>query len=129
MLDASSTELKQVVTCIKLVNMLYIWHYGHMSIRPVPAKVVNSARELGAHVSTWRKLQGLTMAQVAERAGVTRDTVSRVERGEVTVGLDTFLGVLRALGRLDSVVDSLDPYDTDFGRARADQILPKRVRS
>ena len=129
MLDASSTELKQVVTCIKLVNMLYIWHYEHMSIRPVPAKVVNSARELGAHVSTWRKLQGLTMAQVAERAGVTRDTVSRVERGEVTVGLDTFLGVLRALGQLDSVVDSLDPYDTEFGRARADQILPKRVRS
>jgi len=128
-LYALFTAVKQVLTYIKLVNMLWVWHYEHMSIRPVPAKVVNSARELGAHVSTWRKLQGLTMAQVAERAGITRDTVSRVERGEVTVGLDTFLGVLRALGQLDSVVDSLDPYDTEFGRARADQILPKRVRS
>lgn len=99
-----------------------------MSTRPVPARVVHSAQEMGGYISTWRKLQGLTMSQVAERAGVTRDTVSRVERGEVTVGLDTFLGVVRALGRLDSVVDSLDPFETDFGRARADLILPKRVR-
>jgi transcriptional regulator with XRE-family HTH domain len=100
-----------------------------MATRPVPAKVVNSGKELGGYISTWRKLRGLTMSQVAERAGITRDTVSRLERGEVTVGLDTFLGVLRALDRLDAVVDSLDPFETDFGRARATQILPKRVRT
>lgn len=38
------------------------------------------------------------------------------------------LGVLRALGQLDALGKALDPYETDFGRARADQALPQRVR-
>ena len=42
--------------------------------------------------------------------------------------LETYLNVLRALGRLDDAVTALDPYETDLGRARADQVLPKRVR-
>lgn len=76
----------------------------------------------------WRKLQSLTAAQVADRAGVSRDTLRKLERGEVTVGLDVFLNVARVLGTLDRAVEALDPYETDLGRARADQALPKRVR-
>ena len=44
------------------------------------------------------------------------------------VGLDVFLAVARALGQLDRVVAVLDPYETDLGRARADETLPERVR-
>jgi hypothetical protein len=29
---------------------------------------------------------------------------------------------------LDQLVRSLDPYETELGRARADEILPQRVR-
>jgi hypothetical protein len=29
---------------------------------------------------------------------------------------------------LDQAVGALDPYETDLGRARADQRLPQRVR-
>jgi hypothetical protein len=36
--------------------------------------------------------------------------------------------VARALGVLDRVVGAFDPYETDLGRARADEVLPKRVR-
>jgi len=32
------------------------------------------------------------------------------------------------LGQLDRLVEALDPYGTDLGRARADQVLPTRVR-
>lgn len=39
-----------------------------------------------------------------------------------------FLKVSRALGQLDRVVEALDPYETDLGRARADWNLPQRVR-
>lgn len=72
---------------------------------------------------------GLTAAQVAERAGVHRLTVGRLERGDPQVGLGVFLTVARVLGRLDAVVTALDPYETDLGRARADDRLPRRVRS
>jgi transcriptional regulator with XRE-family HTH domain len=94
----------------------------------VPVRTRLAAERIGAHVTAWRKLQSLTAAQVADRAGVSRDTLRRLERGETTVGLDVFLNVARVLGTLDRVVEALDPYETDLGRARADQALPKRVR-
>jgi len=36
--------------------------------------------------------------------------------------------IARALGVLDLIAGSLDPYETDVGRLRADEALPKRVR-
>lgn len=99
-----------------------------MARPPVPAKTRLSAQRIGAHVTAWRKLQSLTAKQVADRAGISRDTLRSLEKGETTVGLDVFLNVARVLGTLDRVVEALDPYETDLGRARADQALPKRVR-
>ena len=96
--------------------------------RPSPFRTRKAATDVGDHLRTWRKLQGLTAEQVAERAGVTRQTVGRLERGELTVGLDVFLNVARALGLLDAIVMATDPYETALGRARADETLPKRVR-
>jgi transcriptional regulator with XRE-family HTH domain len=96
--------------------------------RPSPARTRIAAHHIGEHVVTWRKLNGLTALQVCQRAGISRPTLRKVESGDPTVTLETFLNVLRALGRLDSVVDALDPYETDLGRARADQSLPERVR-
>lgn len=99
-----------------------------MARRPVPARTRLSAQRMGAHISAWRKLQSLTAEQVADRAGISRVTLRKLEQGETTVGLDVFLNVVRVLGALDRIVEALDPYETDLGRARADQILPKRVR-
>ena len=96
--------------------------------RPVAFRVEQTAQEIGQHLTTWRKLRGLTVQQVAERAGTTRQTVSRLERGDLAVGFDIFLSVCRALGVLDEVARATDPYETAFGRARADQLLPQRVR-
>jgi transcriptional regulator with XRE-family HTH domain len=79
-------------------------------------------------VQTWRKLRGLTQSQLADRAGVTRRTVIRIERGDGKVSLEIALRTLHALGVLDSVPKALDPFETDVGRLRADDQLPRRVR-
>jgi len=97
--------------------------------RPVPYAVESASREIGAHLATWRKLQRLTAQQLAERAGVSRSTLSKLENGDSSVGFDVVLRVARALGVLQRLEDSLDPLDTDLGRARADERLPQRVRS
>ncbi|MGY0501928.1 helix-turn-helix domain-containing protein [Nocardia sp. FBN12] len=96
--------------------------------RRTPARVTRAARDIGEHLVAWRKLLGLTAEQVSERAGVARSTYRRLEQGELGVSMETYLNVLRALGQLDNVVTAIDPYETDLGRARADQQLPKRVR-
>ncbi len=99
-----------------------------MATRPMSVRAQRAAVELGQHLGNWRKLQALTMQQVAERAGVNRNTVARLERGEPSVGIDVLLQIALALGQLDRLVQALDPYETDLGRARADQALPQRVR-
>ena len=99
-----------------------------MATRPTPTRVRRAASQIGEQLRSWRKLQALTAQQVAERSGITRQTLSRLERGEGTVRLDVFLSVANALGQLDQLVLAVDPYETAVGRARADEALPKRVR-
>lgn len=55
-------------------------------------------------------------------------TLRRLEHGDPAVSLGTVLAVARALGALDRLVDAVDPFLTDLGRARAGAALPKRVR-
>lgn len=93
-----------------------------------PLPVRRALRECGSHVQVWRKLRGLTQAQLAERAGVTRRTISRMERGDGEVRIEIFLGIAHALGILDSIPRAIDPYESDVGRMRADERLPQRVR-
>lgn len=99
-----------------------------MATRPLPVRTRRAAVVVGSHLSAWRKLQRLTAEQVAERAGIDRGTLRRLEQGDPGVSLGTALSVARAVGQLDRLVDALDPYETDLGRARADQALPERVR-
>jgi transcriptional regulator with XRE-family HTH domain len=95
----------------------------------IPLAVARALRVMGTHVSNWRKLQRLTAAQVAERAGISRDTLRAIEQGKGTASTENLFRVLRIVGILDNVVAAADPYQTDVGRLRADEILPRRVRS
>ena len=79
-------------------------------------------------MAAWRKLRGLTQAQLADRAGVGSRTLQRLEDGDGGVSTENLLRVLRALGVLDFLPRALDPYETDLGRLRADEQLPRRVR-
>jgi transcriptional regulator with XRE-family HTH domain len=99
-----------------------------MAATKTPVVVAGAQRRIGDHLATWRKLRQLTAAQVADRAGISRYTVMRLENGE-GASLENLLRVARALGVLDTLVAALDPYATDWGRLRSQEALPKRVRS
>jgi transcriptional regulator with XRE-family HTH domain len=90
--------------------------------------VSRGLRTSSQNLQAWRKLRGLTQAQLAERAGISRDTVIRLEGGDGSVSFENVLSVIRALGVLDGVLASLDPFETDLGRARSEERLPLRVR-
>jgi transcriptional regulator with XRE-family HTH domain len=104
---------------------------GVSAIKPervTPLAVERGLRILGEHVSNWRKLNRLTAAQVAERANISRETLRAIEQGKGTASTENLFLVLRIIGIMDSVVAAADPYQTDVGRLRMDEILPKRVR-
>ncbi len=92
-----------------------------------PVAVTRMLLTLGEHLTTWRKLRRLTAVEVADRAGVGVNTVRRLENGQGAT-LENLLRVARALGVLDLMAEALDPYASDVGRLRADELLPERVR-
>jgi transcriptional regulator with XRE-family HTH domain len=96
--------------------------------RPVPLPVGRALRNVAGDVAVWRKLRGLTQVQLADRAGVSRDTLVRLEGGDGGVSVENLLRILRGLGVLDSVHQALDPYESDIGRLRSEEELPQRVR-
>ncbi len=100
-----------------------------MAKRSRKDSVVNRGLKLSSeNIQAWRKLRGLTQAQLADRAGISRDTVIRLEQGDGSVSFENVLRVLRSLGVSDRVLASLDPFETDLGRARSEEQLPLRVR-
>jgi transcriptional regulator with XRE-family HTH domain len=92
-----------------------------------PIAVASGLRRIGEELAVWRRLRRLTAAQVADRAGVSRHTVMRIENGQ-GASLENVLRVARALGVLDTLIMGLDPYATDVGRLRSEEALPERVR-
>lgn len=93
----------------------------------VPRPVMRALNSVGEDVRAWRLLRQLTLEQVADRAGVSAATVRRLEHGE-GASFENVLRVARALGVLDPVVTSFDPYESDVGRLRSDEQLPQRIR-
>jgi transcriptional regulator with XRE-family HTH domain len=98
-----------------------------MAASRTPIAVANGQRRIGEDLATWRRLRRLTAAQVADRAGISRYTVMRLENGEGAT-MENLLRVARALGVLDQLVGAVDPYKTDVGRLRSEEALPERVR-
>lgn len=98
-----------------------------MAVTKTPAAVASGQRRMGEHLATWRRLRRLTAAQVADRAGISRHTVMRLEGGQ-GASLENLLRVARALGVLDTLTAALDPYSTDLGRLISQESLPERVR-
>jgi transcriptional regulator with XRE-family HTH domain len=98
------------------------------SRRATPLPVRRAQRNLAGSIATWRKLRGLTQAQLAERADVSRGVIRRLEAADGGVSVENLLRTLRALGIHDLLNEALDPLASDIGRLRSDQELPRRVR-
>lgn len=96
--------------------------------RALPFRTRQAAKDIGQSIRDWRRLQTITSDELADMAGVSRSTLSRLENGDPSVSLATLLNICNAFALTDRVIDAVDPYETDYGRARAPQSLPQRVR-
>lgn len=59
---------------------------------------IETPRSLGAALRSYRKEAGLTQVDLAERLGVSRHLVMRVEDGDVTEQVRVILAAFRILG-------------------------------
>lgn len=73
--------------------------------------------DFGQNIRAWRTLSRLPATVVAERAGITRDTLRSLERGAGSVKIGNVFAVLEALGLDATLRDAVDPVSNDRGRA------------
>lgn len=95
-----------------------------MSRRSVPVfpAVTKQLQELGLRLRMARERRRLSQELFAERMGVSRETLRRLEKGDASIAMGTFMRALRVLG-LDKDVDLL-AADDELGRKLQDLQLP-----
>jgi transcriptional regulator with XRE-family HTH domain len=94
----------------------------------LPTSVRRELARLGQDLSMARKRRRLTTAIVAERAFVSRNTITRVERGDASVSIGIYATVLFVLGMPDRIGALADPTADRIGLGLESEQLPKRVR-
>lgn len=71
-----------------------------------------AAQRIGQRITALRKLEGISQQELADRAGLTRQHIGRIEKGElVNVANVTIQQVAEAMGM---VVDIVDPALADL---------------
>jgi transcriptional regulator with XRE-family HTH domain len=99
-----------------------------LSQTALPIAVRKALRKLGGDIQIARKRRRLTMAIVAERAFISRNTLTRVERGDPAVALGIYATVRFVLGLAERVGDLADPLADRVGLSLEGDRLPQRAR-
>ncbi len=68
------------------------------------------------------------MRLAAERAGISRATLSKIEKGDEGVSLGAYAKMLFILGMIQRLVELVDPKFDEFGLLLDLESLPKRIR-
>jgi transcriptional regulator with XRE-family HTH domain len=100
-----------------------------MAIRKaLPAEVVEGIKELGHRVRLARTRRGMSIAELAAKAGINRNTLNALELGRPGVALGAYVTVLWALG-LDKTLEGAAHPDADIhGKTLETSRRPARVR-
>ena len=88
----------------------------------------NKLCQMGEQIRLARLRRHLSSELVAERAGVSRQTVTAIEKGSASVSLGAYAAVLHALGGLEQDL-LLIAKDDELGRKLQDLDLPQRQRA
>jgi transcriptional regulator with XRE-family HTH domain len=94
----------------------------------LPVPVIRALRKLGHNIHDARRRRRIPAAILAERASISRMTLSKVEKGEPGVSLGTYATVLFTLGMVERLADVADPRHDTVGLELEAEQLPQRIR-
>src|SRR5947208_8195803 len=81
--------------------------------KTLPIEATGRVKELGHRLRVARTRRGMSIAEVADKAGINRNTLSALELGKPGVALGAYVTVLWALG-LDKTLDDVAHPDADI---------------
>lgn len=80
-----------------------------------PYPVEGAIKALGANIRTARLRRNITLAEIAEKVGVSRFAVANAEKGKASTSIAVYLALLWALGLLEQMTDVADPSKDSEG--------------
>lgn len=93
-----------------------------------PIQAAERTKELGYRVRLARIRRGMSIAEVAAKAGINRNTLNALELGKHGVAMGAYVTILWALG-LDKTLDGVAHPDADtHGKTLEASRRPARVR-
>ena len=96
--------------------------------KTIPVAAKERVNELGHRVRLARTRRGMSIAEVAAKAGINRNTLNALELGKAGVSLGAYVTVLWVLG-LDKTLDGVAHPDADIhGKTLEASRRPTRVR-
>ena len=100
---------------------------GRRAVIVLP-KMQKLLSQMGEQIRLARLRRHLPAELVAERAGVSRQTVTAIEKGSASVAMGAYAALLHALGGLEQDL-LLIAKDDELGRELQDLDLPQRKRA
>lgn len=94
----------------------------------LPIPVISALRKLGQDINDARRRRRITAQLMAQRAGLSRSTIGKIEKGEPTTSMGSYGAVLFVLGMEKRLSDLVDSIHDLVGRRLEDENLPQRVR-
>jgi len=95
---------------------------------PIPAEASDRVTELGYRIRLARTRRGMSITELAAKAGLNRNTLNALELGKPGVALGAYVTVLWALG-LDKTLDGVAHPDADtHGKTLEASRRPARIR-
>lgn len=92
----------------------------------IPALI--ALKKFGQDLADARRRRRITMALLAERAGISPKTLAKIEKGDPGTSMAGYASVLFALGLTNRLKDLADANHDLVGRELEEENLPKRVR-
>jgi transcriptional regulator with XRE-family HTH domain len=94
----------------------------------LPIPVMGAVRKLGQDMADARRRRRITMALMAERAGIAVNTLAKIEKGDPGASMAAYASVLFVLGLTERLRDLADAAIDLTGRMLEEEHLPRRVR-
>jgi transcriptional regulator with XRE-family HTH domain len=93
----------------------------------LPMPVQKALRKLGQDISDSRRRRRIPTELMAERAGMARAPLNKIENGDPSVSLGGYASVLFVLGMADRLKDLVDANVDVVGRQLEEEHLPRRI--
>ncbi len=97
--------------------------------KKLPISLRTGLKRLGESLRKARLRRRLKMVTVADRAGISRETLAKIQRGDPGVGIGHYAAVVFALGLGTDWMSFADISNDPTGQALDEERLPKRARN